>query len=117
MCSVLFGLWLMKRDKTVYSRLRSWILLLQYLIVAPMVFWVNIASPQAQSPNSLLSLLQIVYRNGNLLCVVLASTLRMPWQRMAALNAAFVAWVVWAWVPVYCSRLVNSPAYPLQHNK
>uniref|UniRef100_A0A383VHM7 Transmembrane protein n=1 Tax=Tetradesmus obliquus TaxID=3088 RepID=A0A383VHM7_TETOB len=114
---VLFGLWLMRRDRAAYNRLRGWILLLQYCIVATMVYWVNIALPQGQSPNSLLSVLQIVYRNGNLLCVVLASTLRMPWHRMAMLNIGFVAWMVWAWVPVYCSHLVNSPDYPLQQNK
>jgi hypothetical protein len=115
--AVIFGLWLRRRDRAAYIRLRRWILLLQYCIVALMVYWVNVAAPQSQSQHSFLSLLQIVYRNGNLLCVVLASTLRMPWQRMAALNAAFVAWVAWAWVPLYCSQLVYSQDYPLQHNK
>jgi hypothetical protein len=116
-CAVLFGLWLRSSDRTAYIRLRRWILLLQYCIVAPMVYWVNIAAPQGQSPHTLLSVLQIVYRNGNLLCVVLVSTLRMPWQRMAALNAVFVLWVAWAWVPLYCSQLANSQDYTLQHNK
>jgi hypothetical protein len=116
-CAVLFGLRLRHRDRTAYIRLRRWLLLLQYSIVAPMVYWVNIAAPQGQSPHSWISVLQIVYRNGNLLCVLLASALRMPWQRMAALNAAFVLWLAWAWVPLYCSQLVNSQDYLLQHNK
>lgn len=116
-CAEGLGLWLMWKNRPAYTRMRRWILHLQYAIVAPMVYWVTAVVPQEQSPSTLLSALQIIYRNGNLMCVMLACAQRMPWQRMAFFNAIYVAWMVWSWNPVYCTMLVNSKDYPLRQNK